>query len=219
VPRLALFDLDDTLTGPPLAPFRAAMGEFAAERGLGGDALHRLTVDAVHHWSDDDPLAYFRTVVAMLGLDEDPADLYDVYRSRYLAAVEPLVGVIEGLTALRDAGWRTAIVTNGPVRAQTAKIERLGLPVLVDAICISEAEGSWKPEATIFRRAAEKARASLDGAWMTGDSLDADIAGGNALGLTTAWVSLGRDHPADAPVPTHLLDATAEVFSLILADG
>jgi FMN phosphatase YigB (HAD superfamily) len=216
VPGLALFDLDDTLTGSSEVPFRAAIGEFAIERGLSVEDVHWLTVEAVHYWSDDDPYAYFRAVVRKLGLAEDPHLLYEAYRSRYLAAVKPLDGVIEGLTALRDAGWRTGIVTNGPVRTQLAKIERLQLPALVDAICISEAENCWKPEAEIFRRAAEKAGASLDGAWMTGDSLDADIAGGNALGLTTAWVRLGRDRPAEAPVPTHLLKTTAEVFSLIL---
>src|SRR5262249_3666244 len=155
---------------------------------LGDEDLRWLTVDAVRHWSTS-ALAYFAAVADRFHLSEDPAALYEQYRPRYLAGVRPLDGVLDGLAALRDAGWRTGIVTNGPVGPPLAKIDVLHLADLVGAVCVSEAEDCCKPDEKIFRRAAEKAGAELDGGWMTGDSLEADIAGGNAVGLTTAWVS------------------------------
>jgi FMN phosphatase YigB (HAD superfamily) len=214
VSRLALFDLDGTLIAGPDVPCRIAMGEFVAEHGLDPDLVTWLT-ETAGSWSES-PISYFGMVAARYGVAVSPDELYAVYRARYLAAVRPLDGVLAGLARLRAAGWRTAVVTNGPAGPQLAKTEQLRLSRLMDAICVSEVEGFDKPDAAIFRRAAAKAGAALDGAWMVGDSLDADIAGGNALGLTTAWVSNGRQLPVAGPVPTHVLATTADVFDLIL---
>lgn len=217
MPRLALFDLDNTLIDPAEVAFHTAIGQFAAEQGLNDDDLHWLTVDAVHFW-DGKEGEYFNEVVKRFKLADDPLELYQVYRSRYLASIRPMNGVISGLAALRQAGWRTAIVTNGHSSVQLARMNQVGLGELADAVCIAEAEESWKPDDRIFRRAAEKAGATLDDAWMTGDSLDADIVGGANLGLTTVWISHGRSLPAEGPVPTYTLTETAEVFTLILND-
>jgi HAD superfamily hydrolase (TIGR01509 family) len=209
-----LFDLDDTLIDAPGVPFRAAMGEFTAEHGLDPNEVTWLT-EAAARWSAS-PVAYFRAVATRYRLTADPDELYTIYRARYLAAVRPHDGVVTGLARLRAAGWRTAVVTNGEAGPQLAKIAQLRLPRLMDAVCVSEVEGVWKPDADIFRLAAAKAGVSLEGAWVVGDSLDADIRGGNALGLTTAWVSHGRQPPQDGPVPTHVLGRIGDVFDLIL---
>ncbi len=46
------------------------------------------------------------------------------------------------LTALRKAGLRLGVITNGSVRMQSAKMEHLGLERYVSHILISEAVGS-----------------------------------------------------------------------------
>jgi HAD superfamily hydrolase (TIGR01509 family) len=215
MPRLALFDLDGTLIGPPEAAFRRAIAEFVEFHRLDGAAFEWLTGDALARWSES-MSTYFERVAERFGL-ADPDRLLAWYRARYLASLAPIEGVVDGLARLRQAGWRTGIVTNGPTDVQLVKLAHVGLDRLVDAVCASEAEGSWKPDEKIFRRAAEKAGASPEGAWMVGDSLEADIAGGNALGMTTAWVSGGRPCPPGSPVPTHVVATTAEVFDLVLS--
>ncbi|MFT7711560.1 HAD family hydrolase [Clavibacter tessellarius] len=55
---------------------------------------------------------------------------------------------------------------------------------------ISGALGVKKPDARIFAAAREIAGPGR--AWMVGDDIEADMAGGCAVGLETAWVSHGR---------------------------
>jgi len=97
-------------------------------------------------------------------------------------------GVRSRLEALRAAGWRLAVVTNGPVETQSVKVEATGLDDLVDAVVISGEVGAHKPDPLPFLTAAERADASLDGAWMVGDNLDADVQGAHGVGAKAIWV-------------------------------
>ena len=212
MPRLALFDLDDTLIDATGA-FNAWAAEFIVQRGLGSDAAPWF--DEERFWTVPPEEAY-RSLVEHFGLHDDPVELMAGCRERFRELLSCYEGVLDGLEALRDSGWRIGIVTNGYADIQHAKISRVGLGAYVDVICVSDSEGSWKPESKLFQLASERAGAPLEGAWMVGDSLPADIAGGNSLGLHTAWVRHGRALPADAPRPTHVLERTADVFPLIL---
>jgi hypothetical protein len=67
---------------------------------------------------------------------------------------------------------------------------------------ISETVGHRKPDPAIFAAAAETAGCSLNGAWMIGDSPQADIGGASAAGISSVWISAGRPWPA-LPLPAH----------------
>ncbi|GAA2043302.1 pyrimidine 5'-nucleotidase [Catenulispora yoronensis] len=216
MPRLALFDLDDTLISSKDA-FVAWIGEVVAEHGVGGDAHSFLEKEHVF-WTGT-PDDTFRGLVEFFALPADPADLMHAYRGRMVELLTPYPGVQDGLEALRDAGWRIGIVTNGFGDFQNAKIDAVGLRAYVDVVCISDVEGTWKPEAKIFELASDRAGAPLEGGWMIGDSLAADIAGGNGAGLHTAWLHHGRPLPSAAagdPQPEYIIERTAEAFDLIL---
>src|SRR5260370_38543123 len=45
---------------------------------------------------------------------------------------------------------------------------------------------------------------------MVGDSPEADVAGGQAAGLQTAWIRRGRVWPVDDPLPDLRVDTVAE---------
>ena len=212
MPRLALFDLDDTLIASADA-FAAWSGELVAERALGDDAAEWF--GSGHFWRQT-PEETFRSIGEHFGLPDEPADLLTAYRERSIELLKPYDGVLDGLEALRDAGWRIGIVTNGFPEFQLPKVHAVGLGAYVDVVCVSEAESSWKPDSGIFKAAAERAGAPLEGAWMVGDSLGADIAGGNLLGLYTAWVRHGRTLTPEDPQPDHILERPADVFPLIL---
>src|SRR4051794_6819084 len=74
---------------------------------------------------------------------------------------------------------------------QCATIARLGLDAYVDAVCISGADGTRKPDPRIFALAAERSGTSLEGAWMIGDSED-DVAGARNAGVRSVWLRGGR---------------------------
>jgi len=61
--------------------------------------------------------------------------------------------------------------------------------------------GTGKPDPAIFDRAVATLGVRSDSAIMVGDSLDRDIAGARAAGLTTLWISHGARLPAGAIVP------------------
>ena len=64
----------------------------------------------------------------------------------------------------------------------------VGLLDRLAAVVISEEAGVSKPDPAIFALAAERAGTTLDGAWMVGDNLDADIAGARAAGIRSVFV-------------------------------
>lgn len=216
MPRLALFDLDDTLISSKDA-FIAWIDQVVAEHGVGGDALGFLEKEHVYWTGSADDA--FRGVADYFGLPADPAELMRDYRRRMVDLLVTYPGVAEGLEALRDAGWRIGIVTNGYGDFQNTKIDAVGLRAYVDVVCVSDVEGTWKPEPKIFELASDRAGAPLEGGWMVGDSLGADIAGGNGVGMHTAWLHHGRPLPSAVsgdPQPEYIIEHTAEAFDLIL---
>jgi putative hydrolase of the HAD superfamily len=99
--------------------------------------------------------------------------------------------VVERLRALRNDGWKLAVVTNGEADVQAAKIEHLDLAPLLDACCISGELGLRKPDPRIFQVALNRCGATAAEAWMVGDG-EADVEGGHRARVRTIWLHRGR---------------------------
>lgn len=197
--RAVLFDFHQTLAhgGDPDAWLRR--GWAAAGRpgdpvtGLGTDraTAARAFLDRIwEHAQRIDPdstrdtsparhrAVFLRTVQDCPGLVPDLAEaLYEVMRDRW----EIYEDTVPVLTALRDRGVRTAVVSNigfdlRPLLARSG--------VAVDAVVLSYEVGSVKPDAAIFTRALELLGAAPAETLMVGDSRR-DDAGAAALGIRT----------------------------------
>jgi HAD superfamily hydrolase (TIGR01549 family) len=210
VAGLVLFDLDNTLADREAA-FRRWAESFVADHGLAASCAEWLCT------ADGDGLVprdeLFGALRDRYGVTASVDELVTRYRADYPTHFAPEPDVIDGLTVLRAAGWRIGIVTNGPP-TQDAKIASLRLGSLVDGTCVSAVVGVAKPDRRIFELAAAQCGTALEG-WMVGDNVDADIAGGRAAGLRTAWVHRGRtwdraDFAPDAIVAT-VRDAAAVI--------
>jgi beta-phosphoglucomutase len=70
--------------------------------------------------------------------------------------IEPLPGVVDWLTRLRDAGWRQAIASSAPRLNIDTILETLGLAPMIDGIAGSEDVTRGKPDPQIFLVAAAK---------------------------------------------------------------
>lgn len=161
-------------------------------------------------------------------------DLADLIRDRYQLTVpsldlleelhegpltferlDPLVGCALQIAA--DAGFVPVVVTNGPADLQEGRIRRTGLDRFVADWVISEQAGVSKPNPRIFALAAQRVRMRLGGAWVVGDSPEADIGGAAAMGLPSVWLHRGREWMDNRFAPTRVVGNVIQGLSAIMA--
>lgn len=130
--------------------------------------------------------------------------------------LDPMVACALGIAG--DAGWVPVVVSNGVTRYQEAKIRKTGLDRYVADWVISEEAGVSKPNPRIFAIAAHRARMRLSGAWMVGDSPEADIGGASALGLHSVWLHRGRRWTQPQYAPTYTADGPIAALAAVM-DG
>ncbi len=161
------------------------------------------------------PEETFSAIVDHFRFSESPAELRRIFLERWPRLVRPFEGTATGIRQLRSAGWRTALLTNGKAPDQRLKLSD-SLLRLFDVACYAEDEDARKPDPAAFRLVADRARAQLSGAWMIGDSLEADIAGGANVGMSTIWISSGRSVPPEGPSPDVSIGTIGEAFPFLL---
>jgi len=210
-----LLDLDDTLVDRSGAFARWAADAVPAWGGDAADVEWLLHADGRGRTP--------REVLAQGIVDRFPAagsdvdGLVAVLRREVVARNDCYPGVVARLRELADLGEALVVVTNGDAWQQRATIERTGLADLVTGSVISGALGVKKPDARIFAAAREIAGPGRT-TWMVGDDIEADMAGGRAVGLETAWVSHRRPWtPAWSPTlqgrdPADVLAAVARAI-------
>jgi HAD superfamily hydrolase (TIGR01549 family) len=214
-----LFDLDNTLYD------RSAAYRLWAHGFVRRHALEPSEVDWLCAADGDGfvsrPEVWDRTR-ERFGLERSVEGLIANYHADFLEVLTPDETIQGALGSLTDAGWRIGIVTNGPDLFHRHKAEALGILPLVQAFCASEAVGFAKPDPRIFRAAIAAAAATptvrdLEARWMVGDHPEADIAGGRALGLRTAWIRRNRTwDPRDGDAPSLVADHAVEVIDTLL---
>ena len=233
--RAVLIDLDDTLFDHRASARRALQSAAAADPALGRcafdvlEARHRAILEDLHRrvldgrmTVDEARALRFRTLVAEQGEACDDARLDRItaaYRAAYQAGWMCLAGARELLAELRARRARIAIVTNNIVSEQVAKMQRLELHGLVDALVVSEAVGASKPDARIFSHALDEIGAAADEATMLGDSWSADVEGARAAGLRAVWFNPRRvARPADRPEvrEIHSLEPAGAVADVLM---
>ncbi|MFB0834596.1 haloacid dehalogenase type II [Arthrobacter halodurans] len=124
--------------------------------------------------------------------------------------------VIEGVRALKEAGFRLATLTNGSTRAAERLFSAAGIGDKFDLLLSVEDAPSWKPGKTAYEYAASACGAS-PGEMVLAAVHPWDIHGAARAGLRTAWVNRsGGRYPGYFAAPDHTvtgLDRLAEVLA------
>lgn len=214
---LPLVDLDNTLIDRAGAFSRWAREFTAAHAGSQADAQWLAAADR-------DGLESRERLAAMIAgrfrLDgRAGAGLLAELRSGLVRQIIPDAAVTGALRDARAAGWAPFVVTNGTVEQQERKLRHTGLDREVAGWVISEGVGLRKPDPEIFRFAATRAGQPLDGAWMIGDSAEADISGARDAGLPGVWLHRGRPWPLTAFQPRHTADSFPPAVRIVLTAG
>jgi HAD superfamily hydrolase (TIGR01509 family) len=149
--------------------------------------------------------------------------LLELEELMWSAAIEqstPADGAVETLTRLHHAGIRTGIVSYADIPVFRALLERTGLAGLCDVEICSEQARSCKPHPTIFLRALAEVGTAPRHSMFVGDAVDADIVGGNRVGMRTALVT-GREFTLDTKrddpeaQPTYLITHLTDIVGLV----
>jgi putative hydrolase of the HAD superfamily len=213
---LLLLDLDDTLLDRT-----AAMRQWAW-RFLGEVDAPQSDIEWLLNRDAGAPLPLEEFVVGVkerYGLDGAVDEIAAAVLDGLVSGMTVEPEVAAALRSAADAGWTTFIVTNGAVATQEPKIRNSGLDALVDGWIVSEEADVWKPDPLIFELAAQRAGASLAGAWMVGDNPLSDIAGAQRAGISSVWKSNGRTWAEKEFEPTIVADSCAEAIRLVVASG
>ncbi len=121
-------------------------------------------------------------------------------------------------TALEHAldNGHVGLITNGGQPTQTKKLDALGISDVFDATVFTDPSAGIypKPDTAPFERALSTLETEPEHTVHVGDSLHADIAGANAIGMDSVWIGTGRDRTVEH-VPTYEL-ASLDAFEKIL---
>ncbi len=226
-----LFDLDDTLYPYPPCNEAGKQAAFEAAREL-GYAFDREAFEALYQAGRADikrdlsgtAASHERYLYFKRGLEAhtgtlragDARTFGDAFWDGYIDAIELFCGVEKTLECLQDAGVAVAIVTNLTTHIQLRKLEVTGLESAVDLLVTSEEMGREKPGSVMFTYPLVRLGVDASRTVMVGDSVAADIAGANAVGLET--VLFNADPPTEAETrrtPDHTINAVDELLEIV----
>lgn len=160
---------------------------------------------------------YFKRAIEIEAGESRAADalaMADAYWDAYIDEMALVDGTRETLAALRDRDIPVALVTDLTTRIQLRKVADLGIDGRIDLLVTSEEVGSEKPDTVMFDEALTAFGVDAADAVMVGDDPAADIAGGNAAGLTTVLVGDAEPDGADQR-PDHRIDAFPDLPEVV----
>ncbi|MGW6374501.1 HAD family hydrolase [Rhodococcus sp. NPDC055112] len=210
---LLLLDLDNTLVNRSAA-FRRWSSSFVRTIGQHEREVEWLMSEDQDGYAPRDRLA--QSIIRRYGLPRTVESIVETLLMDHVAEIAPEPGVVEALGRAIRTGWTPVVVTNGVTRQQEAKLRTTGLSRYLGGCVISEEVGIKKPDRRIFERAGELVGMHLGGGWMVGDHPVADIVGAHQAGLSTAWVTHGRQWPVEGFQPTLSTSTCSDAIGAIV---
>ena len=140
----------------------------------------------------------FSKLFEHFGIEKDGTYLANRYQFFLAQQGQVFSGAMELLDNLIDRGYELYAATNGITAIQTGRLAQSGLAPYFNQVFISEQLQTQKPDALFYERIWQQITGfDKEKALMIGDSLTADIQGGNNAGIDTIWYN-----------PNHLVNKT-----------
>ncbi|WP_029840641.1 HAD family hydrolase [Vibrio parahaemolyticus] len=234
--KAIFFDMDETLCGTSQAD-KAAGQKFAAwiqqtypqvsdpqaflQRYLQGvyKKLNAEFPQLVALLPDENAFrcGLIQTILAEDGIHIDAEQAQQAqhyFDSARMGAFTFFPGVKEMLTDLRKH-YKLVVITNGPIFSQHPKLKATQMDEWVDHIIVGGEESEEKPAASIFQKALNLVDIKPEEALHIGDSLAADIAGANNMGILSVWVNAtGASNPTEI-TPNFEIRETVELKEIL----
>ncbi|EHK7403505.1 TPA: HAD family hydrolase [Vibrio parahaemolyticus] len=234
--KAIFFDMDETLCGTSQAD-KAAGQKFAAwiqqtypqvsdpqaflQRYLQGvyKKLNAEFPQLVALLPDENAFrcGLIQTILAENGIHIDAEQAQQAqhyFDSARMGAFTFFPGVKEMLMDIRKH-YKLVVITNGPIFSQHPKLKATQMDEWVDHIIVGGEEPEEKPAASIFQKALNLVDIKPEEALHIGDSLAADIAGANNMGILSVWVNAtGASNPTEI-TPNFEIRETVELKEIL----
>lgn len=185
-----LFDVNETMLDlSPMRPkFEAAFGNETAMTTWFSMLLHSSTVCALTEVKTDFATlagGVLDTLAARLKIPLPDASRAEILDG--LAHLPAYADVEPALSRLRSAGYRTVAFTNSSRDMAIRQIKHAGLSNALDDIVSVEATGSFKPDARVYRFAAEHLKRPIEALRLVA-AHDWDTHGALTVGMRAAYL-------------------------------
>ena len=150
----------------------------------------------------------FSRLFAHFEIEKDGVYLAERYQFYLAQQGQVFYGAMELLDSLIDRGYELYAATNGITTIQTGRLAQSGLAPYFNQVFISEQLQTQKPDALFYKKIGQQiAGFSKEKTLMIGDSLTADIQGGNNAGIDTIWYNPHHLKNKSLAQPTYEIDS------------
>lgn len=153
---------------------------------------------------------------AHFGITVDGAEMALRYQDYISLQGQSFPGAEDLLEQLEEAGYQLYAATNGVTAIQEGRLAHSTIASYFKEVFISEQLQTQKPDPDFFDKVGQLIPGfSKEETLMIGDSLTADIAGGNAAGIDTVWYNPEHLENASQVMPTYEVDSYSKILALL----
>lgn len=222
-----LFDLDHTLLDFDTAE-EVALTQFLQDQGVQDIQAFKDYYKPMNQglWKDleqkkiskkDLINSRFAIAFAHFGREVDGEEMALRYQDYISQQGQSFPGAEDLLARLEKAGYQLYGATNGVTAIQEGRLAHSTIAPYFKEVFISEQLHTQKPEPAFFDKVGQLIPGfSKEETLMIGDSLTADIAGGNAAGIATVWYNPDHKENTSQVVPTYEVSTYQEIADLLL---
>ncbi len=161
----------------------------------------------------------FSLLLEKLGAKADPIKMNNDYTTRLSSSAVVYPGAKEILEELSEF-CTLAAASNGTYKVQMERLKKSGLLPYFDEIFISEKVGATKPSPKFFDAALQKlGLKNRNRVLMVGDSLSADIKGGQNAKIDTCWLNFKNLENTTNIKPTFEVDSYMGLKLVAVGEG
>ena len=158
----------------------------------------------------------FSRLFEHFGIEKDGTYLANRYQFFLSKQGQTFPGVEDLLKKLINQGYELYGATNGITFIQTGRLKQSGIAPFFKEIFISEQLHTQKPDAAFYEKiGARISNFDKDHALMIGDSLTADIQGGNNAGIDTIWYNPHHLENKTQAHPTYEVDSYQALLEIL----
>ena len=169
-------------------------------------------------WAPGYRLSCWRRGLSAHGIGGDAdklaGELDAAFRARIRSHYPPYPDALPALERLSNV-YRLAVLTNGPIDVQLAKLSASGLEHFFSVVVASSEVGYGKPDPRLFTAALERLGVDRTDAVAIGDSPERDVAGARASRIRCVWLNRERSSSPASLTPDFEIRSLDELPDLL----